>query len=135
MKESIAEKLFDNMRLYFPIIAERVVKYREDSQDLLITEMEDGNVFLYDDIDNSIRRIDYDSESMTEANCRHEFGKRLRRLMLRSGITQEDLSERTGISQASISTYMTGRNTPSFYNVVKIANVLNCSIDDLRFKK
>ena len=70
---------------------------------------------------------------MSEQQCREEFSIRLKRLMYRQGVTQKELSEETGISEMTISNYMNGKRTPSFYNVDKISKALKCSIDIFRY--
>lgn len=128
------ERMFENMSMYFPSVARQAVDYYEDGPDMLLIKTDDGRVFSYDDMDRSIRRVFYTSDDMTEDDCRYEFGMRLRKLMMHKRVTQSELSEKTGLSQPLISNYMTGRNTPSFYNVDKIVKALGCSVDDLRYK-
>jgi transcriptional regulator with XRE-family HTH domain len=53
--------------------------------------------------------------------------------MALEGISQCELSERTGITQPSISDYMNGKKLPSFYTVDKIAKALGCSVDAFRY--
>ena len=51
------------------------------------------------------------------------------------GISQTDLSDRTGIGQTLISRYISGKTTPSVYNVNKIARALNMTVDGLTYNK
>lgn len=46
-------------------------------------------------------------------------------------LTQKDLAVRVNTSQSSISKYENGSDSPSFDMAVKIADALNCSLDDL----
>lgn len=64
---------------------------------------------------------------------RREFGRRLKTLLELRGMTQNELSEETGISQVSISKYLNGKSDPSLLNVLKIARALDCSLDDLTY--
>lgn len=59
------------------------------------------------------------------------LGKRLYWLMSRNGITISELSRATGISVASLSTYMTGSVEPTLGNVLLLANAFNVSVDYL----
>jgi transcriptional regulator with XRE-family HTH domain len=70
---------------------------------------------------------------MTEETYRKEFGIRLRRLLRMKGMTQSDLADAIGITNAGLSGYINGKHTPSFYMVNKIARVLKCSVDELRY--
>ena len=70
---------------------------------------------------------------MTEDMCRKEFGRRLEKLMHRKGFTQETLAEQIGINRVILSGYITGKHTPSFYTVCKIAKALECSTEEFKY--
>ena len=63
------------------------------------------------------------------------FRFRLQQLMKRKSISQEWLSKHIGASERTINNYLSGRSIPSFTTVVKIANVMNCSVDDFCYKE
>ncbi|MGB0559032.1 MAG: helix-turn-helix transcriptional regulator [Pseudohongiellaceae bacterium] len=48
-----------------------------------------------------------------------------------SGLTQQDLSERAGVSRKSINAIENGVYIPSTLLALKIAKTLGCSVDDL----
>ena len=123
--------MYNNLKLCFPFIVEDAIDIYENGKNELIIKLYDGQVVSYDDLNRSIRKLP--TSSMSEKEFRHEFSIRLQKLLYRSGLTQMDLSDMTGISQATISNYMTGKRSPSFYNLDKIAKALNCSIDDFRY--
>lgn len=125
--------LFDNFAMYFPSMAEDTITYEELNDFELVVKMSNGTTVLYDDIDHSFRRLPRSSDDMTEDECLTEFGCRLRKIMFRNGITQEELSERTGIAQPRISRYLRGKNSPTFYVVDRIAKALGCSVDEFRY--
>ena len=125
--------IIDNAKLYFPLFVERGAEFCEVGNFELIIRMNNGDKFLYDDLDRSIRQLPKDSLNMTEEECKREFGMRLYKVMERKGVTQKELSELTGIPYPMINRYLRGVNEPSFYKVDKIAKALGCSIDDLRY--
>jgi DNA-binding Xre family transcriptional regulator len=125
--------LFDNFAMYFPSLAENTITYEELNSVELVAKLNNGRALLYDDIDHSFRMLPANSVDMTEDECRAEFGWRLRKIMYRNGITQEELSKRTGIAQARISNYLRGKNSPTFYVVDRIAKALGCSVDEFRY--
>lgn len=125
--------LYKNMAMHFPFLAEDGVSFLEKENGDVIVKLKDGRSVLYDDRDHSIRRLPENSKNMTTEECRKEFGYRLYRLMLRKGMTQTDLSNATGIQRYLISNYITGKTTPSFCNADKLAKVLDCSMDELRY--
>jgi len=59
---------------------------------------------------------------------KHEItANRLREALEDAGIKPVELSERSGVSQSSISHYMSGTHVPSNFSSGKMAKVLGCS--------
>lgn len=127
------DRFFNNFKLYFPIASELVTSFKQTGLFDLTIKLNDGTSVMYDDIEHSIRNLPRDSKSMSEKECRREFGLRLRKIMYIKNISQLELSERTGISNVTISNYLNFKATPSFYNVDRIAKALGCSMEDLRY--
>lgn len=128
-----SEKMFKEFSLYFPVTAEKAIDYRETSRYELTIKLSNGDMVLYDDIDKAIRTLPKDLDNLTEVECRLEFGRRLRKIMYMKGITQVELSRRTGITQPMLSKYINGESSPSFYYTDKIAKALRCSIEEFRY--
>ena len=126
-------RIKEMFELYFPMMSKKAVKYRLDLADNLIVTLDDGYVMSFDEKTKTVRRLPHDPYNMSEKECRKEFGERLYNIMWGRGLTQNDLAERTGLSQQQISSYMTGKVTPSFYNADKLAKALECSIDEFRY--
>lgn len=59
------------------------------------------------------------------------FHQELRSRRMAAGFTQQQLSERLGVKQSVVSLYEKGSNMPSLDVLIKMADVLQCSIDDL----
>ena len=129
----VDRRLIDRLDRCYPSLVKNAVEYIQDSPTELIIKLNDGSTVLYEDIDQTVRVLPQDSSNMTEQQCRHEFSVRLRQIMFKRGITQKELSEETGISEVTLSHYITGKRTPNFYNVDKISKALRCSIDSLRY--
>lgn len=125
--------LFNNFKLCFPSIANKAVAMYENRYDELTIKLDNGETIIYDDAARSYRRLPYDSTELTEDECRREFGIRLDKILRRKNITQVELSEMTGINKVILNGYITGKHSPSFYNVDRIAKALGCSVDDFRF--
>ena len=54
-----------------------------------------------------------------------EFARRIESTMQTQGIhTQRELSERSGISEVSMSRYMNGERVPKITSIIRIANAL-----------
>lgn len=59
---------------------------------------------------------------------------KLKEIRIKKGISQKELSEKTGISLKAISSYEQGirdLKKASFENIVKIAKALDCNVFDL----
>lgn len=122
-----------NFKKIFPSLAKLMIGYREINNFELLVKLDDGSKIVYDDFNKSYRNLPRDSRNMTEQECRKEFGIRLRKTIERKGISQSELSAKTGISQPMISQYILGRKSPTFYRVDKIAKALGCSMDEFRY--
>lgn len=59
------------------------------------------------------------------------FAKNLRKIRLSKGITQAELSKKTGISQVQISYYENARRTPRIELLKAIAEALEVTTDEL----
>ena len=68
---------------------------------------------------------------MARANIRVLVGRNLRRLRTASGLTQEALAEKTGISSVYISEIERGRKNPSVLVLADIAHALGADVRDL----
>ena len=59
------------------------------------------------------------------------FARRLREVREQRGLSQSDVAERTGLLQAAVSHFETGRRTPSLENLIRLVDALNVSADVL----
>ena len=60
-----------------------------------------------------------------------EFSERLKKLRKDAGLTQVDVANKLGISQPAYASWERGVKNPTQDNLVKIAQVLNVSVDYL----
>lgn len=61
-----------------------------------------------------------------------KFGKcLLLELLQKKGMTQSELSIKTGITESQISLYISGKRKMSYLSAVKISCVLKCHAEDL----
>lgn len=124
--------MFEDFARYDPESAKKAVKWYEFERLEIMIELNDGSKILYDFSDKVIRYLGRgDREDLDEEHWRMEFAKRLYKRMLYRGINQQALSEKSGISMHTISKYMNGYSTPSFYNADRLAKALGCTVLDL----
>lgn len=102
--------------------------------DLLII-FRDGKKVMFDRFTGYHKNIFYNNiNEITEEQEKKEFAYRLRSLMGRKMITQEQLAEMINVTQAMISKYVRGESIPSIMILRKIAKVLGCSMDDFFYR-
>lgn len=102
--------------------------------DLLII-FKNGRKVIFDKFTGYYKDIFYDSiHEVTEEQEKKEFAYRLRSLMGRQQITQEELADSINTSQVMISRYVRGETIPSAIVLRKIAKALDCSMDDFFYK-
>ena len=59
------------------------------------------------------------------------FGPRLRRVMYRSGMTQNEFARFVGISQTTMSYYLAGKSEPRWRMLRRIMRATGCTARDL----
>lgn len=130
--------LYDEAILYYPFLTRGLVEwhpYKDDGFAIVFT-YPDGSKKFYDSIIKAFRYFPPDKTSdlpVDEKEWRKEVGFNIHRSMLKYGVSQTELSIRSGISQSSISRYTDGVVTPSAYNLERIADVLGCDVKELTF--
>ena len=131
-------RLYNTFLLYFPMYEDRIHQYYKSDRNELTVILEDGSELVFNGFTNSISHLynhfrDKDRVN-TEEYWRRYFSNVLKRKMRNRMITQEDLSERTGISKVSISRYLNRNATPTAFTLHKIAKALDCPITDFVFE-
>lgn len=74
---------------------------------------------------------DANQNAAMENDTARRFMINLNYMLMRTGLSQGQLSRRAGISQSTISRYKTGRRTPKTTELVRMAEVLGCDASDL----
>lgn len=65
------------------------------------------------------------------AKGKMQFNERVRKYMDKNGYSQKQLSKLSGITEASMSKYLSGERTPRIDVVVSLAKALGISVDEL----
>lgn len=119
-----------------PFIKEEDIESIEELNewDLLIT-FRDGKKVMFDKFTGCHKNVFYNNvDEITEEQEKREFAYRLRSLMGRKGINQEQLANLLNTSQTMISRYIKGKVIPSALVLRRIAKILDCSMDDFFYK-
>ena len=126
------EQKLNQLKMYFPSLIEKAVAFVEHDHYVVI-KCNDGSSIIFEEDTGTTRLLPQDSSNMSNEEISREFRFRLRQILYRKSITQNELSKMTGIPKYLISNYITGKTSPSFRNVDKIARALDCSVDDFRY--
>ena len=68
---------------------------------------------------------------MTEQEWLDIFADNLVSMLQDANMSQNELAECTGLSKASISSYIHKRRVPGIKALINISSVLDCTLDDL----
>ena len=60
-----------------------------------------------------------------------EIGKKLKDARTNSGLTQENVAERAGVSRQTVSNWENGRSYPDIVSVIKLSDIYSISLDEL----
>ena len=136
IKNDVMEKIIRSYEEWHPAFFEHSVKMVMSSPYSIVADLDDGSKIEYSSRDNTIRDVTHvynrnPGECLEEEVWRKEFGHQLRRAMMDAGITQDQLSEDTGISRQMLSRYIHGNSTPSGYVLSRLSEVLNCDVHRL----
>jgi transcriptional regulator with XRE-family HTH domain len=64
---------------------------------------------------------------------RHEFGQRLKVAREKNQMTQEQVADQLSVTKGMVSQYETGRSTPTYENLAKLAQLFHASVTWLLF--
>lgn len=68
---------------------------------------------------------------MSELEWLEMFGKNLKRIMKDSWVSQKELADAIGVSEATLSNYVNGRSMPTARSILNISYELSCDSSDL----
>jgi len=130
MNNEVTQFLYDYVISNNPFIEkENIESYKAiNNRDLLIN-YKNGRKEIYDTFSNTshyVNRI----ENGNDSQMRISFRRKLQLIMNRKWVTQEELAKRINSSQQMISRYLTGQSIPSAITIKKIADALDCKVDE-----
>lgn len=132
MTNDINEYLYKYVINNNPFIDEEdILSYEAlNKHDLLIT-FKNGKQEMYDTFNNTSRRVNHiDQTKIDDSQMRLNFRRRLQTIMNRKWVTQEELARRINSSQQMVSRYLTGQSIPNALTLKKIADALDCNVND-----
>lgn len=135
IKTEYYDEMLNDFIRYRPDLADKIRSYKPKHLHAIRITLNNGRQFDYNGRTKTYREVreyyDTTPDEVTDDMCREIFASNLAEIMSMKGFGQPELSERTGISTASISKYLRKKATPTITNLEKIAHALNCSRDEL----
>lgn len=130
------ERILNEYKVWYPSLYNQTVECRPSGRYCILASLDDETKIEYNSADNTIRDVTkfYIREQTVDIDeevWRKEFGRKLQRAIAEKGMTQERLSEVTGISRQMLSRYVRGTSTPSGYILSRLVNVLGCDVREL----
>lgn len=125
------QKILEKFEIYYPSIYKQAVDWWASGRMFITVKLADGNMFEFNPLDNSIRRIRVKECEQDESVRRKEFGSNLEKLIPLSGMTKGELAARLGITNAMLSRYLRGTSIPSVDKAYQIANIIGCRVEEL----
>lgn len=130
---NFAQEMFDDLKEYFPDIAEEVVSYYRMTDHQLCVNMRDNGKIVYDIYHKTLRIFSPVQKPLDvledEEKWRYCFTKNLRQKIEESGYTYTQIAAKTGIHRNTLSQYVCRTQTPPAANLAKIARVLGYPIE------
>ena len=127
------KRILTNLKLYFPHAYEQMIKCFEIGFNEIVVLLKDNRCLIYDDSNKTIKTFPSNFDNLTDEKYAEMFSNRLRKIMEVRCISQKEISDKTGITQSSLSLYMNGKRIPNLYTVYKLSVALNCSMNDFNF--
>lgn len=100
--------------------------------DLLIT-FTDGTEMIFDTYSNTRSTVERNKINK-EKDLKDQFRRQLNSLMKRRNITQEEMARRLKTTQPMIHRYLSGESIPNIITFKKMADILECSLDEFFYK-
>lgn len=126
--------IFEEYERYYGTDRVDIVGWEPSGKSEIVVYYADGVRVRYDSMSKSVYSVHprkTDNRFVDDEIYIQRFSWKLRAVMNGCGLSREEISERTGISKSALSSYATGRKVPGALNIYKLANVLNCSVEDL----
>lgn len=124
------ERTIKQFETYYPDLIGQVVDWWASGRTSIALKMNDGNIYDYDPMDDSLRRVNVYMDVDEEAE-RKAFGSNLQKMIPFSGLSKGELAEEAGITNAMLSRYIRGNSMPSVLVARRIAKALGCRVDEL----
>lgn len=126
--------ILDSLEFTYPDVYDQIVEWYPSGYLEITMILENGIKMTYCLVNDLLITVFDPKEkkhNWSDDDWRMNFSRKLNKRMFRYGVSQEELSMKTGISKTMLSRYMNGKALPSGANITRIAEVLHCSVNEL----
>lgn len=129
------EELLKDFEMRFPWLYKKLEDYHYDENRWheIRLYLSDGTKYVYDSLDKFPHPIvEFKSiKELNEIQFLKGFSDKVHSQLRKNRMVQYELAKAASISERTLSRYLTYRSMPSVNTIYRIAEVLNCTVDDL----
>lgn len=136
-KKDIFDFVYESFANRYRTLVSDVIEWYPSGRREITVVLRNGRRLTYNSSLNTLRVIfgtEHDPEILNDENdmqYRETFSRRFRRQLAATNLTQEDVAERSGVSQPMLSRYLQCKSEPTLCKIRKLAKVLGCTVSEL----
>lgn len=131
MMKSKYDRIVEQFENYYPYLYKQAIDWWPSGRLCITVKLNDGELFEFDSVGNTIRKVKTDNDVRDVENLRKDIGRNLQKMISTRSIPQSQIAERVGISEAMLSRYLHGTSTPGIDKLINLAAVLGCRTSDI----
>lgn len=125
------DRMLDQFQSYYPYLYDTMVDWWPSGRTCINVKLNDNSIIEFESFDNTIRKVkskecDGDSESL-----RKTIGNNIKKMIRARSISQNEIAEKCGITEAMLSRYIHGTSMPGIDKIYILSKVLDCRVTDI----
>lgn len=131
--ENYYDHILDTYKLIMRCTDKDIVRWIPVQRKIVNVYMADGNVYQYDDRNETVRRImaENEKELGDDESIIEEFTMKLNNQIKYMYMSQKELAYQLDVSEVTVSRWTLGKSLPNVTMIARICKVLNCTPNDL----
>lgn len=125
------DRMLTNFERYYPSLYDQIIDWWPSGRSCITVRLNDGLLFEYDSIANTIRKIQPNNYTKDVETLRKDVGFNIKKVIQSRGIPQGDIAKSCGITEAMLSRYIHGTSMPSLDKINALASALGCRVIDI----
>ena len=125
------DKILEQFERYYPYWYKDLVDWWPSGRTSITVKLKDGAMMDYNPYDETVRNVQPNNYKKDIDDLRKDIGYNIKKIMQTRGMSQSDIAQRCGITNAMLSRYIHGNSLPSIDKVHALAAVLDCRVTDI----